>query len=61
MIDYKTLKYESYEKGKKEDKVKIAKKLLKMGLNIEEIEEATGLAKEEIEKLKNETKWTEAK
>ena len=38
--------------GKSEAIIETAKKLLKMGLSIEQIIEATGLTKEEIEKLK---------
>ena len=38
--------------GKKEEKIKIAKKLLVKGMSIDEIVEITGLTKEEIEKLK---------
>ena len=39
-------------KGQKEEKKKIAKNLLKINMSIKQIEEATGLTKEEIEKLK---------
>jgi predicted transposase/invertase (TIGR01784 family) len=39
------------EKGKKQGKMETAKKLLKMGIEIEKIAKATGLKKEEIEKL----------
>ena len=38
--------------GKKEEKIKIAKKLLVKGMSIDEIVEITGLTKEKIEKLK---------
>ena len=38
--------------GQKEEKKKIAKNLLKINMSIEQIEEVTGLTKEEIEKLK---------
>ena len=44
---------EGREEGRKEEKEEIAKKLLKLGLEINKIIEATGLTKEEIEKLKN--------
>ena len=37
--------------GKKEGKIETAKELLKMGIEIEKIAKATGLKKEEIEKL----------
>ena len=47
-----------YDKGLKagieQDKKGIAKKLLAMGIPIEQIIEATGLTKEEIEDIKNE-------
>ena len=60
IMDYNTGIYESKEegikegikKGKKEEKIKIAKELLKLGLSIEDIQKATKLTKEEIEKLK---------
>ncbi len=38
--------------GRKKEKIEIAKKCLKKGMNINEIIELTGLSKEEIEKLK---------
>ena len=44
---------EGREEGRKEEKEEIAKKLLKLGLEINKIIEATGLTKEEIENLKN--------
>jgi predicted transposase/invertase (TIGR01784 family) len=37
--------------GAQNQKVEIAKKLLGMGLDIEKVQEATGLTKEEIEAL----------
>ena len=40
------------EKGAREEKIKIAKKLLKAKVGMEVIIETTGLTKEEIEKLK---------
>jgi predicted transposase/invertase (TIGR01784 family) len=39
------------EVGKKQGKIETAKELLKMGIEIEKIANATGLKKEEIEKL----------
>ena len=39
------------EEGKKQGKIETAKELLKMGIEIETIAKATGLKKEEIEKL----------
>lgn len=38
-------------KGKAEDKTKIAKNLLEMGLSVEQISKATGFSTEEIERL----------
>ena len=40
------------EKGAKEEKLQIAKNMLKKGMNVSDIIEVTGLTKEEIEKLK---------
>ena len=37
--------------GEKKKSIEIAKKLLKMKISVEQIIEATGLTKEEIEKL----------
>ena len=41
------------KEGEKEKTIEIAKKLLDMNLTIEQIMEATGLTKEEIEDLNN--------
>ena len=41
-----------YEHGKKEEKLEIAKKLLKQGIDVQIIMTATGLSKKEIEQLK---------
>lgn len=41
----------AWKNGKKEEKIKIAKKMIKLGMDIETICEVTGLTKEEIEKL----------
>ena len=41
-------------KGEKEKSIEIAKRLLKMGMNIEQVEDATQLSKEEIEKISKE-------
>ena len=41
-------------KGKMEEKIEIAKKLLKMGMSIEQVEDATQLSKEEIKKITKE-------
>ena len=40
-----------FEDGKKEEKIQIAKKLLKMNIPINQIIEATELTEEEIEKI----------
>lgn len=40
-------------KGKKEAKLEAAKKMLEKGLNLQIIEEVTGLTSEEIKKLKD--------
>ena len=40
------------EKGKKEEKLEIARKMLKKGLGIDDIVDMTGLTKEEIENLR---------
>ena len=37
--------------GRTEEKTEIAKSLIKLGINIDDIEKATGLSKEEIEKI----------
>ena len=39
--------------GKKDEKIEIAKKLLKLNMPLEQIIEITELPKEEIEKIKN--------
>lgn len=44
---------EGREIGKKEEKIEITKKLLKQNISIGNIVEATGLSKEEIEKIKD--------
>ena len=40
------------KQGEEKEKVKIAKNMLELEIDIETIAKATGLAKEEIEKLK---------
>ena len=40
------------DEGKKEEKIQIAKKLLKMKMTVEQVEKATGLTKKEIEEIK---------
>ena len=44
-------KKEGTEEGERKKQIEIAKELLKMGMKIEEIERATKLTKEQIEKL----------
>jgi len=41
-------------KGERAKQLEIAKNLIKLGLNVDDIVKATGLSKEEIEKLRNE-------
>ena len=38
-------------KGKKENSIEIAKKLLKTGMDIEQIKDITNLTKEELDKI----------
>ena len=45
---------EGIEDGRKEEKIQIAKKMLKKGNSIEDICDITGLSKEEIEELREE-------
>ena len=47
-----TAEQDGKEKGKREEKIEIAKKSLKEGLSIDVISKITGLSKEEIKKLK---------
>ena len=49
-------KAEGRIEGKKENQIEIAKKMLELGAEIDFIEKATGLTKEEIEKIKEEIK-----
>ena len=53
-INYATRKgkAEGKSEGIKEEKIEIAKKLLKMGMTIKQVKEATNLDEEEIKKLK---------
>ena len=50
-LDYNSMKSASYEDGMEKEKKEIAKRMLSMGMNIFDIEKATGLSKEEIESL----------
>ena len=43
---------EGLAEGKTEERLEIAKKMLEMGLAVEQITEATGLSEEEVLKLK---------
>ena len=60
ILDQKAIEDAGYDKGlrdgitqgQKEEKKKIAKNLLKINMSIEQIEEAIGLTREEIERLK---------
>ena len=52
ILDQKAIEDAGYDKGLKDGIKKIAKNLLKLNMSIEQIEKATGLTKEEIEKLK---------
>ncbi len=44
---------QGYEKGQKEEALKIAKNLLSLGLSIEEVQKVTGISKEELDELLN--------
>lgn len=44
---------EGREKGRVEEKIEIAKKLLNLNVSLETIIEATGLTREDIEKIRN--------
>ena len=47
-------KEEGLAEGKTEERLEIAKKMLEMGLSVEQITVATGLSEEEVLKLKSE-------
>ena len=47
-------KEEGLAEGKTEERLEIAKKMLEMGLSVEQITEATGLSEEDVLKLKSE-------
>ncbi len=51
IMDYNTGIYEATQKGERKKQIEIAKKLLNKKMSMEEIEEITGLSKEEIQKL----------
>ena len=50
----KTENQNGLAEGERAKQLEIAKNLIKIGLNVDDIVKATGLSKEEIEKLKNE-------
>ena len=50
-FNYNTSMYNMKEEGKKEEKIEIAKELLKLGMTIEDIQKVTKLTIEEIKKL----------
>lgn len=51
--DQRTFEVCGEERGKREEKIKMAKKLLAINMPIEQIIQVTELTKEEIENLKN--------
>ena len=51
LMDQKEREGQSKEEGKKEGNIEVAKKMLELKISIEQISIATGLTKEEIEKL----------
>lgn len=53
-MDYISASNSGKRDGAQKEKIEIAKKLLKLEIDIEKIIEATGLSKEEIEKIKKE-------
>lgn len=56
-MDQNAIMKAGYEKGLKtgieQEKKEIAKKMLKMGMTIEQVLETTGLTNDEVEKIKN--------
>lgn len=52
-MDYADIEAFGFDKGKKEEKERIVKQMLKMKLDINVIMETTGLSKEEVEALEN--------
>ncbi len=54
IMDQKAIEDGGYDKGLKQGKIEIAKRLLKLGLEDSKIIEATKLTQDEIEKLKQE-------
>ena len=56
ILDTQDIYKTGIEKGRKEEKINVTKKLLDMNISIEKIVEITEMSKEEIEKLKSENK-----
>lgn len=54
IMDQKAIEDGGYDKGLRQGKIEIAKKLLKLGLEDSKIIEATELTQDEIEKIKQE-------
>ena len=51
-MDYNTGMIKAREEGERKGKIEVAKRLIKLGISIDKIKEATELTKEEIEELK---------
>ena len=51
ILDYNTGMREAREEGAKIEKLEIVKNMIKKGIDVNTIEEITGLTKEEIEKM----------
>lgn len=54
IMDQKAIEDGGYDKGLRQGKIEIAKRLLKLGLEDSKIIEATELTQDEIEKIKQE-------
>ena len=54
LLDYNTGMINAKNEGVEEEKIKIAKQLLKMGMTVKQIKEATNLSEEEIKKITQE-------
>ena len=52
IMDYNTGMIKAREEGERKGKIEVAKRLIKLGISIDKIKEATELTKEEIEELK---------
>ena len=51
IMDYNTGMIKAREEGERKGKIEVAKRLIKLGISIDKIKEATELTKEEIEEL----------